>query len=51
VNFRKTKRFGGKLYARLEKIDHGPPCVAGAYAKSAVARRYEKFSAFCEDLT
>ncbi len=43
--FRKTKRFGGKLYTLLEKIDHGHH-VLRAYAKSAVARMYEKFSTF-----
>ena len=44
-DFRKTKRFGGKLYTPLEKIDHGHH-VMWAYAKSAVARMYEKFSTF-----
>ena len=43
--FRKHKRFGGNLYALLEKIDHGHH-VLRAYAKSAVARMYEKFSTF-----
>lgn len=43
--FRKTKRLRGKLYALLEKVDHGHH-VLRAYAKSAVARMYEKFSTF-----
>lgn len=43
--FRKTKRLRGKLYTLLEKIDHGHH-VLRAYAKSAVARMYEKFSTF-----
>jgi hypothetical protein len=43
--FRKTKRLRGKLYTLLEKIDPGHH-VLRAYAKSAVARMYEKFSTF-----
>jgi hypothetical protein len=43
--FRKTKRLRGKLYSLLEKVDHGHH-VLRAYAKSAVARMYEKFSTF-----
>ena len=43
--FRKTKRLRGKLYTLLEKVDHGHH-VLRAYAKSAVARMYEKFSTF-----
>jgi hypothetical protein len=43
--FRKTKRLRGKLYGLLEKVDHGHH-VLRAYAKSAVARMYEKFSTF-----
>jgi len=43
--FRKHKRLRGKLYTMLEKIDHGHH-VLRAYAKSAVARMYEKFSTF-----
>ena len=43
--FRKTKRISGKLYSLLEKIDHGHH-VLRAYAKSAVARMYEKYSTF-----
>jgi len=43
--FRKTRRFRGKLYSLLEKIDHGHH-VLRAYAKSAVARMYEKYSTF-----
>ena len=43
--FRKTRRLRGKLYSLLEKVDHGHH-VLRAYAKSAVARMYEKFSTF-----
>ena len=43
--FRKTKRLRGKLYSLLEKVDHGRH-VLRAYAKSAVARMYEKYSTF-----
>lgn len=43
--FRKTKQMSGKLYSLLEKIDHGHH-VLRAYAKSAVARMYEKYSTF-----
>ena len=43
--FRKTKRLRGKLYSLLEKVDHGHH-VLRAYAKSAVARMYEKYSTF-----
>ena len=43
--FRKTKRLRGKLYSLLEKVDHGHH-VLRAYAKSALARMYEKFSTF-----
>ena len=43
--FRKHKRWRGKLYTMLEKIDHGHH-VLRAYAKNAVARMYEKFSTF-----
>ena len=43
--FRQTKRLRGQLYSLLEKVDHGHH-VLRAYAKSAVARMYEKYSAF-----
>jgi hypothetical protein len=42
---RKHKRLRGKLHSMLEKVDHGHH-VLRIYAKSLVARLYEKFSTF-----